>query len=349
LMIAFLNLDEVIRIIREEPKPREVLMARFDLTEVQADYILDTRLRQLARLEEMTIQDEHKKLALERDGLLALLGSEKLQWKRIDQQLADVRKQLPSPRRTTFADAPTHFEVASIESYLPKEPVTVILSERGWIRAAKGRVEDPSELKFKEGDALHYLVPAMSTDKVLILTSDGRFLTLGCDKLPSARGHGEPLRLMLDIEENAKIVTMFVFTPGAKRFMIAKNGYGFVMNEDDAVANKRAGKQVLNVDGTEAFAALPVNGDMVVVLGDNNKLLVYPLAEMPEMARGKGVKLQAYKGGNVRDIAVFDSASGAVWYDGAGKAREFKDVKDYVGKRAGAGKIAPRGLRKLRP
>ncbi len=349
LMIAFLNLDEVIRIIREEPKPRDVLMERFTLTEVQADYILDTRLRQLARLEEMTIQDEHKKLSEERDGLLALLGSEKLQWKRIDQQLVEVRKQLPSPRRTTFADAPTNFEVATIESYLPKEPVTVILSERGWIRAAKGKVEDPSELKFKEGDALHFLVPAMSTDKVLILTSDGRFLTLGCDKLPSARGHGEPLRLMLDIEENAQIVTMFVFTPGAKRLMVAKNGYGFVMGEDDAVANKRAGKQVLNVDGTEALAALPVTGDMVMVLGDNNKLLVYPLAEMPEMARGKGVKLQAYKGGTVRDIAVFDSAAGAVWYDGTGKAREFKDVKDFTGKRAAAGKMAPRGLRKLRP
>ncbi len=349
LMIAFLNLDEVIRIIREEPKPRDVLMERFKLTEVQADYILDTRLRQLARLEEMTLQDEHKKLMDERDGILALLGSEKLQWKRIDQQLVDVRKQLLSARRTTFADAPTHIEVAAIESYMPKEPVTVILSERGWIRAAKGRVEDPSELKFKEGDALHFLVPAMSTDKILILTSDGRFLTLGCDKLPSARGHGEPLRLMLDIEENAKIVTMFVLTPGAKRLMVSKNGYGFVMNEDDAAANKRAGKQVLNVDGTEAFAALPVTGDMVMVLGDNNKVLVYPVAEMPEMARGKGVKLQAYKGGNIRDIAVFDSVTGAVWYDGAGKARDFKDVKDFTGKRAGAGKMAPRGLRKLRP
>ena len=341
LKIAFLNLDEVIRIIREESKPREVLMARFTLTEVQADYILDTRLRQLARLEEMTIQDEHKKLMDERDGITTLLASEKLQWKRIDQQLVEVRKQLLSARRTTFADAPANFEIASIESYLPKEPVTVILSTRGWIRAAKGRVEDPSELKFKEGDALHFLVPAMSTDKVLILTSDGRFLTLGCDKLPSARGHGEPLRLMLDIEENAKIVTMFVFTPGAKRFMIAKNGYGFVMNEDDAVANKRAGKQVLNVDGTEAFAALPVNGDMVVVLGDNNKLLVYPLAEMPEMARGKGVKLQAYKGGNVRDIAVFDSASGHhVGMTARARRANSRTSRTTLGKRAGAGKIA---------
>ncbi len=348
LMIAFLNLDEVIRIIREEEKPRDVLMARFSLSELQADYILDTRLRQLARLEEMTISDEHKKLSEERDGLKELLGSEKLQWKRIDQQLVEVRKKMLSPRRTTFMDAPVGIEVAAIESYLPKEPITVILSQRGWIRAAKGKVEDPSELKFKEGDELAYLVPGFTTDKLLILTSDGRFLSLGCDKLPSGRGNGEPLRLMLDIEEAARIVTVFMMKTGQKRLMVSKNGYGFVMNEEDAFANKRAGKQVLNADGTEAFAALSVTGDHVMVLGENNKLLVYPVSELPEMARGKGVKLQGYKDGGVKDITVFDMATGAVWYDGAGKAREFRDVKDYIGKRAAVGRIAPRGLRKLR-
>ncbi len=348
LLIAFLNLDEVIRIIREDEKPRDVLMERFKLTEVQADYILDTRLRQLARLEEMTIADEHKKLVEERDGIVALLGNEKLQWKRIDQQLVEVRKLMLSARRTIFAEAPANFEVAAIESYLPKEPITVILSKRGWIRAAKGAVADPSELKFKEGDELAWLVPAMTTDKLLIMTTDGRFLTLACDKLPSARGHGEPLRLMVDFDESATIVTVFVGVPGRKRVMVAKNGYGFVMNEEDAVANKRAGKQVLNVDGTEALAALPVTGDSLMVLGENNKLLIYPVAELPEMARGKGVKLQAYKDGGVRDIAVFDSSATPVWYDGAGKARDFKDFKDYVGKRAAAGKMAPRGLRKLR-
>ncbi len=348
LRIAFLNLDEVIRIIREEEKPRDVLMARFKLTEVQADYILDTRLRQLARLEEMTIEDEHKKLSEERDQLNALLGSEKLQWKRIDQQLVEVRKKLMSARRTTFADAPANLEVAALESYLPKEPVTVILSKRGWIRAAKGRVEDPSELKFKEGDELGYLVPCMTTDKLVILTSDGRFLTVACDKLPSARGHGEPLRLMVDFEDTARIVTVFAATPGQKRFMVSKNGYGFVMNEEDAIANKRAGKQTLNVDGTEAFAALPVTGDSVMVLGENNKLLIFPVSELPEMARGKGVKLQAYKDGGIRDITVFDSNTTPIWYDGSNKARDFKDFKDFIGKRAAAGKMAPRGLRKLR-
>ena len=348
LRIAFLNLDEVIRIIREDEKPRDVLMERFKLTEIQADYILDTRLRQLARLEEMTIEDEHKKLSEERDQLNALLANEKLQWKRIDQQLVEVRKKLLSARRTTFAEAPANFEVAAIENYLPKEPITVILSKRGWIRAAKGAVADPSELKFKEGDELAWLVPAMTTDKLVILTSDGRFLTVACDKLPSARGHGEPLRLMVDFEDDAKIVTVFVPAAGRKRFMVSKNGYGFVMNEEDAIANKRAGKQALNVDGTEAFAALPVVGDSVMVLGENNKLLIYPVAELPEMARGKGVKLQAYKDGGVRDIAVFDSAAVPQWFDGAGKARDFKDFKDFVGKRAAAGKMAPRGLRKLR-
>ncbi|MCR6660855.1 MAG: DNA topoisomerase IV subunit A [Asticcacaulis sp.] len=348
LMIAFLNLDEVIRIIREDETPKQTLMARFNLTDVQADYILDTRLRQLARLEEMTITDEHKRLSEERDGIRALLDSEKLQWKRIDQQLGEVRKKLLSARRTTFAEAPVGIEVAAIESYLPKEPITVILSARGWIRAAKGKVEDPSELKFKEGDELAHLVPGFTTDKLLILTSDGRFLSLGCDKLPSGRGNGEPLRLMLDIEETARIVTVFMMKPGQKRLMVSKNGYGFVMNEEDAFANKRAGKQVLNADGTEAFAALAVTGDHVMVLGENNKLLVYPVSELPEMARGKGVKLQGYKDGGVKDIAIFDMAVGTQWYDGAGKARDFKDVKDYIGKRAAVGRIAPRGLRKLR-
>ena len=348
LQVAFLNLDEVIRIIREEEGPRAVLMARFGLSEVQADYILDTRLRQLARLEEMTILAEHAKLVEEREGILALLDSETLQWKRIDQQLVEVRKKLLSPRRTTFADAPAGFEVASLESYLPKEPITVILSKRGWIRAAKGKVEDPSELKFKEGDELSFLVPGFTTDKFLILTSDGRFLTLAGDKLPSARGHGEPLRLMLDIEESARIVTLFAMTPGGKRLMASKNGYGFIMNEEDAVANKRAGKQTMTVDGTEALAALAVRGDRIMVLGDNQKVLVYPVVELPEMARGKGVKLQAYKDGGLKDVAVFDSAVGAHWYDGSGKARDFKDVADYVGRRASAGKMAPRGLRRLR-
>ena len=348
LMIAFLNLDEVIRIIREDEKPRDVLMNKFNLTEVQVDYILDTRLRQLARLEEMAISGEHKKLAKERDEILALLASDRKQWKRIDQQLIEVREKLLSARRTTFATAPVGIEVAAIESYLPKEPITVIVSERGWIRATKGRVDDPSELKFKEGDALSFLIPAVTTDKLLILTSDGRFLTLGCDKLPSARGHGEPLRLLLDMDEAARIITMFVYVPGRKRLMASKSGYGFVMPEDEALANKKAGKQVLNCDSTEAFASLEVNGDHVVILGENNRLLVYAVAELPEMTRGKGVKLQAYKDGGVRDLKVFDMAAGTQWYDGAGKAREFKDVVDFKGKRASVGRMAPRGLRRLR-
>jgi topoisomerase IV subunit A len=348
LMIAFLNLDEVIRIIREDENPKQTLMNRFSLSEVQVDYILDTRLRQLARLEEMAIQGEHDKLSKERDGLMALIGSDKRQWKKIDDQLSDVRKQLLSARRTSFADAPKGIEVASIESYLPKEPITVILSERGWIRATKGRVDDPSELKFKEGDALGFLVAGQNVDKLLIMTSDGRFFTLGCDKLPSGRGHGEPLQLMLEMEEQARIIAVFMYTPGQKRLMVSKSGYGFVMSEDDAVANKKAGKQVLNVDGTEAFATLAITGDQVMILGENNKLLIYPISDLPEMARGKGVKLQAYKDGGIKDITVFRSEGPINWFDGSGKARDFKDHKDYVGRRATGGRIAPRGLRKLR-
>jgi topoisomerase IV subunit A len=348
LRIAFLNLDEVIRIIREEKGPKSVLIARFGLSEIQADFILDTRLRQLARLEEMTITAEHKNLSQEQEGLLALVTSEKKQWRRIDEQLAAVRKQLLSARRTTFADVPSGIDSATLESYLPKEPITIVLSERGWIRSTKGRIDDPSELKFKEGDGLSHVLTALTSDKLLIMTSDGRFFSLNCDKLPSARGHGEPLRLMLDIEESATILSVFIHVPGAKRLMVSKSGYGFIMPEDEALANKKAGKQVLSVDGTQALAALTVDGDAVMILGDNNKLLIYPVDDLPQMSRGKGVRLQAYKDGGIKDIAIINTSSGVYWYDGAGKARDFKDYQSYIGKRATAGKIAPRGLRRLR-
>lgn len=349
LLIAFLNLDEVIRIIREDEKPKLVLMERFSLSEMQADYILDTRLRQLARLEEMTIKGENDKLIIERDQLKALLASEELQWANIDQDLVRVQSKLVSNRRTLFAKPPQIKDLSSMDAFVVREAISVIISQRGWIRAAKGKIDDPSELKFKEGDGLLFCIAATTADKLLILTSDGRVLTLSCDKLPSARGQGEPLRLMVDFDDNAQIVAIFAFQAGRKRLMVSHSGYGFVVSEDELVANKRAGKQVMSVDATKAFAALEVVGDQILVLGENNKLLVFATSELPEMARGKGVKLQAYKDGGVKDIAVADSTKGVFWYDGQGKARDFKDMKDYVAKRASGGRMAPRGLRALRP
>jgi topoisomerase-4 subunit A len=348
LMIAFLNLDEVIRIVRQEDQPKARLIEAFALSEIQADAILDTRLRHLARLEEMELKREHDELTKERDALDTLLNSPARQWTRIGKDLAEIRKQLLSARRSTFAEAPDLADLPPPESFMPREPVTVILSERGWIRAAKGKVEDPTDLKFKEGDSLGFLVPAETTDKLLIFASDGRFFTIPVDRLPPGRGHGEPLRLMVDFEEKSRVLAVFPHRPGRKLVMASKAGYGFVLPEEEAVASKRGGKQVLNVDGTEALACLPAEGDHIAVIGDNNKALVFALSELPELARGKGVKLQSYKEGGLRDLTVFSAETGPEQIDSSGRKRGWGDWKDWLGKRAQAGRLATRALKRFR-
>jgi len=349
LVVAFLNLDEVIRIVRYEDDPKAKLIAAFDLTEIQADAILNTRLRQLAKLEEMELRREHAELAEERDGLVKMLASDKQQWKLVGVGLSAVRKVMGpdtavGKRRSSFADVPDVDPEAAMEAMVVREPITVILSDRGWIRAARGRVEDPSELKFKEGDKLAFLVAAETTDKLLIFASDGRFFTLACDKLPSARGHGEPLRLMVDLDDRVKIIDVFAHRPGAKRLVASKAGYGFVLVEDEAVAFRKAGKQVLNADAGGAVISRPLAGDHLAVIGDNGKILVFPAAELPEMGRGKGVKLQAYRQGGLRDALVFSGDEGASWVDSAGRTRVWTEWRDWLGRRASAGKMAPRGF-----
>jgi topoisomerase-4 subunit A len=349
LLIVFLNLDEVIRIVRFEDEPKARLIETFSLTDIQADAILNTRLRQLAKLEEMELRREHDALAEERDGLNALLGSEKKQWSLVGVGLKAVRKILGpetavGKRRTDFAEAPQVDAAAAIEAMIVREPITVVISERGWIRAAKGAVQDPSELKFKEGDSLAFLVAAETTDKLLLFASDGRFFTLGCDKLPSGRGHGEPLRLMVDIDDAVKILDVFTHKPGRKRVIASKAGYGFILPEDEAIAFRRAGKQVLTVDDAGACISLAAEGDHLAVIGDNGKILVFKLDELPEMVRGKGVKLQSYREGGLRDALVFTKAIGPSWIDSAGRNRAWTDWNDFVGRRSSAGKIAPRGF-----
>ncbi len=346
LRIVFLNLDEVIRIVREEEQPKAVLIARFGLTEAQADYILDTRLRQLARIEEMAIENEFKELSDELAGLKAMIASPAKQAKLIALGLDDVRKALISPRRTTIAEAVDASAFVAPEAFIPREAITVILSERGWIRAARGKVDDPSELKFKEGDSLAWLIPAFTTDKILIGASDGRIFTVGADKLASGRGHGEPLRLMIDLDEKAEIVGVLAHQPGGKLLVASKAGYGFIAPEDETLAQKRGGKQVLN---GEMVSMLRATGDHVAVIGDNIKALIFPLAELPEMGRGKGVKLQNYKPGTtLADVAVFTAEAGPEWADGGGRRRNWPDWKDWLGKRAAAGRQGPRGMRKFR-
>jgi topoisomerase-4 subunit A len=346
LLIAYLNLDEVIRIVRYEDEPKARLIEAFALSEIQADAILNTRLRQLAKLEEMEIRREHAELAEERDGIMGMLASDKMQWKLVGEGLKSVLKVLGlqttvGKRRSDFAEAPQVDVEAATEAFVPREPITVILSDKGWIRAAKGRVEDPSELKFKEGDSLGFLVPAETTDKLLILASDGRFFTLDCAKLPGARGHGEPLRLMVDLDDRVKIIDVFAHKPGRKRVLASKAGYGFIMPEDEAIAFRRAGKQVLN---GEAVVSIEAAGDHLAVIGDNGKILIFPIEELPEMPRGKGVKLQAYREGGLRDAAVFDLADGASWIDKGGRTFAWPDWQGWLGRRSAAGKLAPKGF-----
>ncbi|MFL5295816.1 MAG: DNA gyrase subunit A, partial [Phenylobacterium sp.] len=345
LLIAYLNLDEVIRIVRYEDEPKARLIEAFALTDLQAEAILNTRLRQLARLEEMELRREHAELAEERDGIAAMLASDRQQWKLVAAGLKDVKAQLGdlNRRRSAFEGAPEVDADAAIEAMIVREPITVILSERGWIRAARGRVEDPSELKFKEGDKLAFLVEGQTTDKLLIFASDGRFFTLGCDKLPSARGHGEPVRLMLDLEDRTGIVDVFMLQPGARRVLASKEGYGFIMPEAEAVSFRRAGKQVLN-GKAEVCVALREADDHLAVIGDNGKILIFPVSELPEMPRGKGVKLQAYREGGLRDAMAFEAGQGAGWVDAAGRNRDWPDWRDWLGRRAAAGKLAPKGF-----
>ena len=350
LLIAYLNLDEVIRIVRYEEEPKARLIEAFDLSEIQAEAILNTRLRQLARLEEMELRREHAELAEERDGILGMLANDKAQWKLVGEGLKHTLATIGAhttlgKRRSVFADAPEVDADAAIEAMIVREPITVILSDRGWIRAAKGRVDDPSELKFKEGDKLAFLVPAETTDKLLVFASDGRFFTLACDKLPSARGHGEPLRLMIDLDDRVGIVDVFVHKPGAKRVLASKEGYGFILPEEEAIAFRRAGKQVLNPGPKGALASLLLGAaDQLAVIGDNGKILIFPTAELPEMPRGKGVKLQSYREGGLRDASAFAEADGAGWIDTAGRSHGWADWREWIGKRAGAGKLAPRGF-----
>jgi len=346
LMIAYLNLDEVIRIVRYEDEPKAKLIEAFELSEIQADAILNTRLRQLARLEEMELRREHAELSEERDGILRLLDSDRAQWRLVGEGLRHVKTELGAlnVRRSCFADAPQVDAEAAMEAMIVREPITVVLSERGWIRAVRGRVEDPSELKFKEGDKLQFLVPAETTDKLLVFASDGRFFTLGCDKLPGGRGHGEPLRLMIDLDDRVGLVDVFVHRPGAKRVVASKEGYGFVLPEDEAIAFRRAGKEGVHAGQKGGCRCPPLSGDHLAVVGDNGKILVFPADELPEMARGKGVKLQGYREGGLRDLLVFKAEEGASWTTSDGRSRVWPEWREWLGRRAAAGKMAPKGF-----
>ncbi|MCK1391115.1 DNA topoisomerase IV subunit A [Bradyrhizobium sp. 1] len=353
-LIAFLNIDEVIRIIRTEDEPKPALMKAFKLTEVQAEAILDMRLRRLRKLEEMEIRTEDKNLRVELKGINAVLASEPEQWKKVSEQVGKVRdmfgpKTPLGKRRTTFADAPEHDLAAIEEALVEREPVTVVVSDKGWIRTLKGHVEDLSGLAFKQDDKLGFAFFAETTSKLLLFATNGKFFSIDVAKLPGGRGHGEPIRQFIDLEPEAAPVTLFV-NKGGRKFLVASHeGQGFVVNEDDCVGTTKKGKQVLNVDmPNEARTVTEVIGDTVAVIGENRKMLIFPLDQVSEMARGRGTRLQKYKDGGLSDVAVFEAKAGLTWKDSAG--REFsatmKELAEWQGNRGDAGRLPPKGFPK---
>ncbi|MEM9170539.1 MAG: DNA topoisomerase IV subunit A [Pseudomonadota bacterium] len=348
-LIAYLNLDEVIRIIRFEDDPKAELMKTFSLTDVQTEAILNMRLRALRKLEEMEIKSEHKALKAEQKALKALMKSEDAQWAKVGEALKDVRKAFDpkSPlgrRRTAIEDAPEIDDI-DLESLIEKEPVTVILSEKGWIRTMKGHVEDGRDVKYKDGDGEGFLIPAQTTDKLLAFATNGRFYAFDVKDLPGGRGHGEPIRLSIDLGNDCDVLACFLYD-GSRRFLVASSsGHGFFVKEEDCLATTRKGKQVLNVSaGGEAAVCRASDGDYVATVGDNKKLLIFAADELPEMARGKGVVLQKFAKGGLSDAKAFSRNEGLTWIDRSGRVQTVDAWKDFVGKRAQAGKIAPKGF-----
>ncbi len=346
-LIAYLNLDEVIRIIRTEDEPRPKLMAAFGLTEVQAEAILNMRLRALRRLEEMEIKREHEKLSREQKGLQALLASPAKQWAAIGKEIEETRKKFgdgPLGARRTAIGSGLPAVVVDESAFIEREPLTVVLSEKGWIRALKGHLAEDAELRFKEGDQLAFRLHAQSTDRLIIFASNGKAYTLRADTLPRGRGDGQPLRLMIDLPNEDGVLAMFLPAESARFLVAASDGKGFLVEGAELVAEKRTGKQVLVLEGTtRAALCVPAEGDHVAVLGENRKLLVFPLEQLPVMTRGRGVQLQSYKDGGLADAKVFTRAEGLSWRLGE-RMRVETDLTTWRGNRAGAGKAPPNGF-----
>ena len=350
-IIAFLNLDRIIEIIRAEDEPKPVMIAEFALNDTQAEAILNMRLRALRRLEEMALRRERDALAAEQAGLEALLASERAQWARIGDEVRDIDRRFGAAapggaRRTVLALAP-EVDAMPPEAMIEREPITVICSRNDWIRALKGHVPLDAEQKFRDGDGPRFAFHAETTDKLLLMSTSGRVFTLPAASLPGGRGMGEPLRLMIDLANEDAVVALTPHRPGAKRLLASGAGDGFIAAEADLLAQTRAGRQALNLaPGVAARLFAPVAGDAVAVVGDNRKLLVFALEELPEMTRGKGVRLQKYKDGGLSDARVFTLADGLTWKDPAGRTRTVggDELRDYVAKRATAGRMAPRGF-----
>jgi len=352
-LVAYLNLDKVIKIIRNEDEPKPVLMKTFKLSEVQAEAILNMRLRNLRKLEEIEIRQEEKDLRVEKKSLEELLRSEKQQWKKVADQVREVRdtfgpKTPLGKRRTTFAEAPEHDEAAIEEALVEREPVTIVVSEKGWIRALRGLVSDLASLAFKADDGFKLAFFAETTSKLLVFATNGRFYTIDAAKLPGGRGHGEPIRVVADLEQ-ADIVSVFRYQGGRKLLVASKTGRGFAVPEDECLGNTRKGKQVLNVKPPdEARAVTPIEGELVAAIGENRKMVIFAIDQVPEMTRGRGVRLQRHKDGGLSDIKTFEVEKGLSWIDSASRVfnLSLKELSDWRGNRGDAGRLAPKGFPK---
>jgi len=354
MLVVFLNLDEVIRIIREEDEPKDALKARFKLTDLQANYILDTRLRSLRKLEEMQLRAENKELSKEKSDIETLLGDEAQQWKTIAWEIRETKKKLNGDpkigrRRTQFDTPPEGAALELEEAMIEREPVTVVYSQKGWIRTLKGHVEDVSSLQFKGDDTLKTSFFSETTSKILVLATNGKVFTLDVGKLPGGRGFGEPVRLYADIEEGEDIVCLMPYTAGQRMLIAASDGRGFFVNQDDMLSSTRKGRGVLSVDApAKACVLVEGDGDHIAAIGENRKMLIFKAADVPDMARGKGVRLQKYKDGGIVDARVFTLKEGLTWTDSAG--RNFtvskSELKDWIGNRAEAGRLPPKGFPK---
>lgn len=349
-LTAYLNLDEIIRIIREEDEPKKVMMAEFKLTDNQAEAILNMKLRNLRKLDEEQINAEHSDLLEEKAKLEILHNDEAQRWKAIAEEIKKTKEKYSKKttlgrRRTEFAEAPADIDVP-VEALIEKEPITVILSQKGWIRCIKGHADLNDDFKFKDDDALLYALHAQTTDKIVLLDNKGKFFNIAARDIPSGRGFGQPVRLMIDLANNDDVVAMFVYEPGTSYLIASDKGYGFIVDENHLLAQTRNGRKIMNVADDENMKfCLPMTGDYVAVVGENRRLLVFKAEEIPTMARGHGVLLQKYKDGNISDIQIFKGEDGFS-YNRAGGISTEKELIGWLGHRAQIGKVVPFGFPK---
>lgn len=349
-LVAYLNLDEVIRIIREEEEPKSVLMTAFRLTDVQAEAILNMKLRNLRKLDEEQIRSEHAELSDERAGLEVLAANQDKRWEAIGNEIKRIKDKYGKKtnlgrRRTEFAEVPDNIEVP-LEAMIEKEPITVILSKKGWIRCLKGYSDLNDSFKFKDDDTLAFAIHAQTTDKIVVLDNKGKFFNISANDIPSGRGFGQPLRLMIDLANNDEVVAMFVYEPKASYLIASDKAYGFVVDENHILAQTRNGRKIMNVaDDENVKFCIKITGDYVAIVGENRKLLVFKAEEIPSMARGHGVLLQKYKDGNISDIQIFNGEEGFSYNRSGGISTE-KELLTWLGHRAQVGKLVPFGFPK---